>query len=384
MNIEILGVDPANRGAGLMFEAIRQQFDARYGDVNYAMSIDVRPQERLKLGAWGVLPRAMNSKRNMALRYGGERVPRSILHRLGILAERDIDIVLDASGFAYGDFWGAQKMASRMADHIASWKRAGKSVILLPQAWGAFEKPGFAPLLRRIFDKADLVFARDETSLAYLKGVVGDPPNLHLAPDFTNLLKPDLPSRLQQHAGATLVVPNAKVIQSKGEAIREQYLDFLQKVVAAAVAHGHRPAFLIHEGRGDEALAEEVNNRRNSPVDVIAGLDPLETKAVISHADAITSSRFHGLVSALSAGVPSLACGWSHKYQELLKDYGCPEFVIDMSAETDIDSRITSFFETALTAGARSRLKAASEHQRALSRAMWDKVFGVIEKRAAA
>ena len=34
--------------------------------------------------------------------------------------------------------------------------------------------------------------------------------------------------------------------------------------------------------------------------------------------DAIVTSRFHAMIAGLSAGVPSLVIGWSHKYREVL------------------------------------------------------------------
>jgi colanic acid/amylovoran biosynthesis protein len=375
MNVEVLGVDPANKGAGLMFEAIRQQLNAKLANVNYAMALGA--DDRRSLGVLGAFSRK-SGKKNRLLRAVGQRLPRVTLRAFGMVPERDIDVFLDASGFAYGDFWGPEKMASRMARHIAAWRRSGKKVIFLPQAWGPFENPKFRPLLDEIFAHAHLVFARDEVSLRHLHNAVGARPSLHLAPDFTNLVKAETPGRLKQHAGQSFIVPNAKMIEAKGEAFRERYIDFLMAAVNAAHAAQQSPAFLIHEGARDFDIATEVNARLISPIEIVAGLSPLETKALIGHAGTLVSSRFHGLVSALSAGVPSLACGWSHKYTELLHDYGCPENVIDLSTERDPNARLEAFFQAALSNSAKERIGIAGQEQRARSGAMWDKVFRVL------
>ena len=379
MNVQILGVDPANRGAGLMFEAIRQQLDSRYPGVNYVMSTEVRPADRLKLGAWGIFPPGKRLKDRLVGKVANA-LPSSFLRRAALIKDQDVDVVLDASGFAYGEFWGPKKMADRIADPIVAWKRQGKKVILMPQAWGAFEDPGFRPLLTTIFDHADMVFARDEVSFGHLKSIVGERTNLALAPDFTNLVKADLPSRLAPYAGRTLIVPNAKIIQAKGAAIEDRYLGFLAASVRIAQAAGQDPVLLVHEGAGDLAIAHKVNALLAAPVPVVSDLTALETKALIAKAAALVSSRFHGLVSGLAAGVPSLACGWSHKYQELLKDYQCAEHVVDLSAEGELDGKIEAFFQAALAGPLKQRIEAAGQAQKERSVEMWNKVFGVLDQ----
>jgi colanic acid/amylovoran biosynthesis protein len=54
---------------------------------------------------------------------------------------------------------------------------------------------------------------------------------------------------------------------------------------------------------------------------VLDNLDAPTAKAVISQGHLVISSRYHGVVSALSQGVPALCTSWSHKYQELLAEY---------------------------------------------------------------
>jgi len=46
----------------------------------------------------------------------------------------------------------------------------------------------------------------------------------------------------------------------------------------------------------------------------------------------VAVSRFHAMVGALSIGVPVAVVGWSHKYLEVMKQFGLEEFVFDYSA----------------------------------------------------
>ena len=53
-------------------------------------------------------------------------------------------------------------------------------------------------------------------------------------------------------------------------------------------------------------------------------------------------SRFHALVAALSQGIPVAALGWSHKYAELLGEFGLREFVFrhDLLDDADVQRGI--------------------------------------------
>jgi polysaccharide pyruvyl transferase WcaK-like protein len=56
--------------------------------------------------------------------------------------------------------------------------------------------------------------------------------------------------------------------------------------------------------------------------------------------DLFLASRFHAMVSALAAGVPTLLIGWSHKYREVMRQFDVEEWALgyeQVSAEEVID-----------------------------------------------
>ena len=79
----------------------------------------------------------------------------------GIVLDKEIDIVIDAAGFAYSDQWG-EKASLGLASSCRSWKDNGAKVILLPQAFGPFENPVIRRAMISVVDNVDLVFAREK------------------------------------------------------------------------------------------------------------------------------------------------------------------------------------------------------------------------------
>jgi len=305
-------------------------------------------------------------------------VPRSVRQQRGLLAPADVDVILDVSGFGYGDYWGLKKLKRRLANPLRHWKRGRRRAILLPQALGPFTGDGMRQAFATVLDRADLVFVRDRTSLGYVEAVCRASPNVRLAPDFTNLLHPALPSHLAPLAGSSIVIPNQKLVAAHDQATRQSYLTFMRLAIELLARDGGRVQFLIHEGVGDRQLAEEVNASLAAPVPILDETSPLTTKAIIAAAHVVVSSRFHGLVSALSAGVPALACGWSHKYSELMADYGCSEYLVDLNDEPSWHQRLHDLVYAARNPHQRANLQDAATQQRARTETMWQAVFAVM------
>lgn len=380
MNIEILGVDPKNKGAGLMLDALKSRLSERYPQARFCVSLSFDTDARVQNGLWGILPK-QSKKKELFSKTAESLIPTKVFKKFGVIKSEDIDVVVDASGFAYGDFWGAGKLERRLGQNVENWKRDGKKIIVMPQAWGPFTDQAFSESVKKVVKHANVIFARDCQSLGHLEAISGKCANLSQAPDFTNVLETPVPKRLLKYAGSTFVIPNEKVIASFGEEARDSYLTYLSDTVTKLKQAQHSVVLLVHEGKKDLKLATEILERSKSSGDVeILNLQtPIETKAVISISRAIVSSRFHGLVSALAAGVPSLACGWSHKYEELLGDYNCKDFVVDFNDISERERRTNEFLIELDKPEFREMLSQASAKQKQLSEDMWRKVFEAIE-----
>jgi hypothetical protein len=64
-------------------------------------------------------------------------VPAGIREQYGVVLDKEVNVVLDAAGFAYSDQWGPD-LSEELARSSKRWKKQGSKVILLPQAFGPF------------------------------------------------------------------------------------------------------------------------------------------------------------------------------------------------------------------------------------------------------
>jgi polysaccharide pyruvyl transferase WcaK-like protein len=57
-----------------------------------------------------------------------------------------------------------------------------------------------------------------------------------------------------------------------------------------------------------------------------------ELRRLIGMGEVLVTSRFHAMISGLSTCTPTVVVGWSHKYREVLDDFGLAEFGMDSTA----------------------------------------------------
>ena len=66
-----------------------------------------------------------------------------------------------------------------------------------------------------------------------------------------------------------------------------------------------------------------------------------ELRRLVSGGRVLVTSRFHAMISGLATCTPTVVVGWSHKYREVLDDFGLVEFGMD-SAELAHPQRVVA------------------------------------------
>lgn len=177
------------------------------------------------------------------------------------------------------------------------------------------------------------MFVRDRVSEKYIRQLRISPPTV-LSPDFTIGVKPPTIDAVSEQPFLALV-PNTKLF-THGDLDRSRYLELLAGFSGAAKANGLASVVVVHE-ETDHDVAQELAERIDAPL--FSDADPLVLKAALAQASAAVASRFHAVVGCLSQSVPTLAFGWSHKYRELLDDFGVADRVV--TPESDPAATIT-------------------------------------------
>lgn len=375
MLIEIRKAGFVNKGAELMLYAALDQIKKTYPDAKFAMGADYSSAPYDKRAELGFYQKAQLWHKGYQFGVFAKLIPTKIRKMYGIVLDSEIDIVIDAAGFSYSDQWG-RSSCLELADSCKRWKKNGAKIILLPQALGPYESSINRKAIKSVLNHADLVFARDKISYDYLFEVVGERPNLKMAVDFTNLLDGIMPNNFDRKNNRFCIVPNHRMIDKTNKKESNNYLPFMIDVTRYAYEKGQKPFILIHEGKEDLILAEKIRNTISSEISIIQESNPLKIKGILGASSGTVGSRFHGLVSALSQGVPSLATGWSHKYQMLFEDYGFPEGLLHVSmSREELHKTIDLIIDKDSKAPIINKLKENSERLKNISEEMWRDVF---------
>jgi hypothetical protein len=267
--VEIRGTNTRNKGAQLMLQAICSRLGAQSDLAVLPATTDRAVRRRFGLQqtlSHPVLPRVTSSL--------GNAVPAGIRADYGLISDREIDGVLDASGFHYTDqlptaFARSEARAGR------AWARRGVPKIVMPQAFGPFEKQGTRRWTREALEQASLVFVRDRVSESYIRQLRIST-TIVRSPDFTIGIKPPSIDAVSGQPFLALV-PNTKLF-THGGIVRSRYVDLLVGFGGAAKANGLASVVVVHEAT-DHDVARELADRIGAPL--FSNADPLVLKAAL-------------------------------------------------------------------------------------------------------
>ncbi|WNG88958.1 polysaccharide pyruvyl transferase family protein [Mycobacterium sp. ITM-2016-00317] len=363
--ILIIGTDFRNQGAYLMMIAAIQEITRRFRGTPVLSAKVGNMLQRRRVGALTMLP--------MSARVPHTEFSKGLWAKGDIVDYRDIDIVLDASGFFYSDSW--KQFVDGRSKILQTFGELGTPIFFLPQAFGPFEST--AETSAAALSTGKIVFARDPTSLTHVNALVERfdiSASVESAPDFTCLVKGH-DSDWHQLSGAVPVIPNYNIVaRARTAEDAKNYIRNLVEFALAARAAGRQVYGLSHEGRKDTRILKEVAQQVGN-FQVVDGYNGVQLKSLLGSSPYAVVGRFHAAVSCLTQATPLIAHGWSHKYQHLMEDFHHEKRLLDPFLRLSRDEVAAHIEELEGFAGAEvDDLKRCVDSYRSGSVNMWNQI----------
>lgn len=383
MKIVLSGVETNNKGAELMLYAILQEVERRFPDAEVYL-----PYYRIKQGTkyvhanlkfkttpWSEIVEKLKFPRILS-KLKMYKESQEIIAKTSIV--KGADWFIDGSGFAFGDQWNIKD------NRIRDWELklqplhdSGCKIVFLPQALGPVEKAGTKKAFTMLNKYVNLIMPREKVSYDYVRasGLI-DMNKVKRFTDFTSLVEGVFPEKYGRLRNGICIIPNMQMIRM-GKITYDDYI----KLLSALVNEGKRsglPIYLLnHEGKQDEELCIKCKESIGGDIEAVTGLNALEVKGLISTAKIVITSRFHGLASALNSGVPSLATSWSHKYEELFRDYGLEGYVLPLNDIEKAVERVGELLDEKENQRLRNHLAQQIPLIKAQTKEMWECVWAI-------
>jgi len=344
----IVGGGFVNKGAEAMVLTVAHAVRKGLADTDIYVRSDSRELEQVR--QHGLLPWESIEPTGLVSRF------RSKIKTVGIYYK--CSAFIDVGGYQFGDPWGEEHVR-RMARAFRRCARFGNLVFFMPQAWGPFSSPAMCDAIQCVVNTATLCYVRDKTSMTAVEELVGKKhPRIRFAHDIAwNFQGADtsVGRQLIRDAGlvtgensiTVCVTPNMRVYErNHGVGNANEYVIFLRELItylcrsydARIVLMGHELRADNRDKRDDRYLCNlllESIDRSLSIAHVDGLLTAAQIKAVIGNCDLLLSSRYHALIAALSQGIPVMAIGWSHKYDQLLAEVGLAQNLISVTKSED-------------------------------------------------
>jgi colanic acid/amylovoran biosynthesis protein len=238
--VEIIGVSDVNKGAELMLHSIVQKIQATFND-NHKIAVApwvMSYKKRSLLGLYQIL--YMKFRKDFPINI----FPEKWLNWYGVIQKKNVNVILDSSGFTYGNQWGVGP-TDYMYKLLQQYKKYGSKIIMLPQAFGPFSGK-ICDIFSKVISIADLVYIRDQISYDNVISVCGKHDKIKIAPDFTSLTAGIVPNYFNDTDFQCCIIPNARMIDKVDKNNNNYYLTFLINCIKVSSALKINPYILAH------------------------------------------------------------------------------------------------------------------------------------------
>ena len=233
------------------------------------------------------------------------------------------DLVFDVAGISFVD--GREKFLPYNILSIFPFLIHKIKVIKLPQALGPFNNKINYLVAKFILNKCERVYCRGQLSLKYAKQIKIK--NIfYFCPDISFSLKNIDVVKFKSRPDKHIAISPSSLVMSKNV----NYIHKLVEIIKKLQKEGFAITLIIHSWRksfssrnNDLIAANKINHLLENKLKIIGyEKNSTEIREEISKFEIVIVSRFHAMISALDTFTPVFVIGWSHKYLEILNQFG--------------------------------------------------------------
>ncbi len=270
---------------------------------------------------------------------------------------KDIDLVVDASGYNIGSKWDDYTHRSYF-DNIKIAKKYKIPMVLMPQTFGPFDysekRANILRLIGTYFAYPKIIFCRENNGYQYLKNNIGLT-NVELSCDLVlqnssidakyiyknGKYEDSLPPINDFYDCCVGIVPNTQCIKYGN---KETILSLYDKIVNFLTSEGINVCIFRHS-TDDLSFCKVLFNQHKDNKRVILveqDFSCFDYSAFVKRFMFVICSRYHGVVNLYKSHVPCIALGWSDKYVELCKLLHQENYYFDIVNSFDANNILNS------------------------------------------
>ena len=358
VRIAIIGAAlSANKGAAAMVESVMARLPNEMGDCHFDILTTYPDADASRIPAGadaavvGLQPLRLALVEFpiacLALVARTLRIPLFWVRSRGCRSMLDSSVVVDVAGISFADGRGfAIVVYNALMTGVPLL--LGVPTVKAAQALGPFQSIPNKWLAALVLRRVKTVCARGARTREHLDSLGGvnavDVADLAFSLDEAAGLPSAISTALSSIDSNCIVVMPSAVVKGIFESAGGNYVSAMASLVTeirsktgrsvVIAPHSYRAG--LPEGRmNDGPVCREVAEACAGDSQVL-GLDSDLTAGELRHLVALGSvlvtSRFHAMISGLATSTPTVVVGWSHKYKEVLDDFGLSSLGLDSSA----------------------------------------------------
>lgn len=290
------------------------------------------------------------------------RLPLGWVRSRACRAMLNADVVVDVAGISFADGRGIPiTVYNSLMTGIPLL--LGVPTVKAAQALGSFNTQPNNLLAKVVLPKLTAICARGARTREHLDSLnltnVTDVADLAFSLEESASLPVHVQAQMPASGASFIVIMPSAVVRGLFESTGADYVQAMAGLVRQIRSTTQLPVVIVPhsyrvgqgEGRmNDGPVCREVAAAcagDSLVIGIDADLTAGELRRVVSLSQVLVTSRFHAMISGLATCTPTVVVGWSHKYREVLDDFGLADFGMD-SAELSHPERIVQKVQYAL------------------------------------